>query len=260
MSLAYFYRMPRSRRNVLPGEDVHTIFRSIDNSFLFSGKAAQMALVWALFRMKKHYNAVLYAWVGMSNHHHIFNQAPTQWPKRHKNPETETSPFPIGNMFRDCFSLFARRLNQIRERVGGVIRDRTKTVKMKSDYQAISLLIYIFLNPIRAGITKHPKDYPFHNFNMYAFGKGPFLNLFTYHPAYMALGKSWKARQQKFCSLLEKALSDWTHTRWCGASASHGVGRNKKKVAYEEFVNFAESWMFFALRNLKRAPPPNSHH
>lgn len=249
--------MPRQKRNIKPGQDIHTIFRSIDNSFLFEGKLEQNILLRTLGRIVERYRAPVFAWVGMSNHHHIFNQAPTQWPEDHPCNENNL-PIPVGHMFRDCFSLFARWLNVKRRRVGGVIRDRTKTVPVKTPAQSITLLIYIFLNPVRAGIVKHPRNYPFHNFHMYAYGQNKYPGIFTYHPAYLALGKTAEERQHRFRSLLEAAIQTWAKKKWVGFSASHGPGSGLKTSGYVVFEKLSESFVRFV--TLTHGPPASFAH
>lgn len=177
----------------------------------------------------------------MSNHQHIFNQAPEGENQQEKYTQ-------VGDMFRDCFSIFARKLNRQSKRVGGVIRDRTKTVKVYDHHQALTLLIYIFLNPVRAGIVRHPKDFLNHNFAMYAYGPAHCMykkqaRIFTFHPAYLALGLGWKTRRRKFMWLVEKALKTWGLQKLIGISASHGLGRNQHRIHYEDFVRFATAWI-----------------
>ena len=103
------------------------------------------------------------------------------------------------------------------------------------------------MNPVRAGMVKHPKDYPFHNFHAYAYGKHVYSGLFVYHPAYLALGDTPEARRHAFNRLIEIAVKGWVQRRWQGISGSHGVGRNKRKNAYEDFLELAKGW-FFVLR------------
>src|SRR5262249_6754553 len=134
-------------------------------------------------------------------------------------------------------------------------RDRTKTIPIEAAEQAIVLLIYIFLNPVRAGIVGHPRDYPNHNFSMYAEGRSRYGKLFTYHPAFLALGRTWEARHHRFCSLLERALQEWAFRRWEGISGSHGMGRDRKKKCYEAFISLAKNWIGYA-KLAPRSPPP----
>jgi len=241
--------MPRLPRDIKPLQDMHTIFRSVDNSFIF-GKSGACTLMFKAFeRMIFKHQSRIYAWVGMSNHQHIFNQAPPKETQEPENPSGEYGEYTkVGDMFRDCFSIFARNFNKENKRVGGVIRDRTKTVKVFDPHQAITLLIYIFLNPVRAGIVKHPKDYFNHNFAMYAYGPKhrqykDQARIFSFHPAYLALGLGWKTRRAKFLWLVEKALKTWGLQRFRGISASHGLGRGQHQIFYEDFVRFSASWI-----------------
>lgn len=249
--------MPRQKRNAPPGSDLHTIFRSIDNSFLFHGKPEQNILIQTLYRMVSRYRCKVYAWVGMSNHHHIFNQAPEDWPEEHALFGSGIK-MPIGHMFRDCFSLFARWINFARKRVGGVIRDRTKTVIVKTPEQSITLLIYIFLNPVRAGIVEHPRNYPFHNFHMYAYGTKHHPGIFTFHPAFIALGKTWNQRRHHFLSLVEKSMRSWGLKKWKGISGSHGPGRNQQIKGYETFDRLANFLCMFTDVDINGPPTTKS--
>lgn len=213
-------------------------------------------MLWTLRRMRQKHGSKVYAWVGMSNHQHIFNQSPA--------PETPESPnmvWPekytlVGDMFRDCFSLFARRFNKNIKRVGGVIRDRTRTVKVFDHHQSLTLLIYIFLNPVRAGIVKHPRDYPHSNFSLYAYGKidPRMAGVFCLHPAFLALGRCAAVRRAKFRFLVEQAMRKWGLQKLIGISASHGPGRTKRQEFYDDFLRLAASWIPKKI-NLGRAPP-----
>jgi len=201
----------------------------------------------------------------MSNHHHIFNQAPTKWPKGENATPYEVLkgelglPIPIGHMFRDCFSLFARKINTLQKRVGAVIRDRTKTVLVNSPEQAITLLIYIFLNPVRAGIVNHPSEYLYSNYNQYAHGKkGYFKDLFTYHPAYLALGNTWTKRRRVFRRLVEAALKEWAHKRWRAISGAFKVGTEKAGHLLKQYRIFAEYWIFKKGVYFQNTGPPDS--
>jgi len=201
----------------------------------------------------------------MSNHQHIFNQAPSKWPAGENATPYEIQqgelgrPIPIGHMFRDCFSIFARKINILKKRVGAVIRDRTKTVNVTSPEQAITLLIYIFLNPVRAGIVNHPSEYLFSNYNQYAHGKpGKFKDLFTFHPAYLALGKTWPERRRIFRRLVEAALKEWANKRWRAISGSFEVGMEKAGRQFHQYRVFAEYWILEKCAYLKKTGPPEN--
>jgi len=245
--IAFVRPMPRLPRDIKPMQDLHTIFRSVDNSFIFAAQEAKDLMIKTFKRMFFKHHSKIYAWVGMSNHQHIFNQAPPAPTEEilQSNPFKSEKYPQVGNMMRDCFSIFARHFNREVGRVGGVIRDRTTTVKVLTHHQALSLLVYIFLNPVRAGIVKHPRDFENHNFSMYARGKKnpKHHDIFSFHPAYIALGKTPKIRQAKFMHLIEKALKSWGLRKFSGMSATQGPGRGKRALHYEDFERFSYYWI-----------------
>ena len=240
------------------GQDIHTVFRSVDRSFLFHDWSDQMLMLNALKRQKRIYKAPIYAWVGMSNHHHIFNQAPTEWHEETdyaKAMKEAGAPISVGHMMRDIHSLFARKLNQSKKREGGVIKDRTKTIKTLDPEHALTLLVYLFLNPVRAGIVKHPRNYHHSAFHLYAYGTRRHGTLFSLHPAYLALGRRPEDRQRRFRQLMDDALRKWARSRHPGASASHGRGPGVGEKARQHFIDLAKAWIFFAISPPSQGPP-----
>jgi len=192
--------MSRPRRNIYADNHVHTIFRAVNKAFLFVKKGAQNIWLLCLRRAGQRFGATFYAWVGMSNHHHLLNKAPTHryYPDPITRIWTPIQETTYGQFLSDTFSCFAKMINKFLKRRSSVVDDRTKTVKVRTDYQAINTLIYIFLNPVRAGMVGHPRDYPHSNFKQYAYGKDLHDGLFDLHPAYLALGDTPAVRQHNF--------------------------------------------------------------
>ena len=250
--------MGRALRNIRPLDHVHTIFRCINRQFLFASQSAHDLWLENLRRSKRRFDLTLYAWCGMTNHHHLLNRAPTT-----QYIETQVDgvvvvreePASYGRFLCDTFSYFVRRFNRFFDRRSSLIDDRTKTVRVDDDHHCLNLLIYIFLNPVRAGIVKHPKDYAYSNYNQYARGdKKAARGLFSYHPAFLALGNTFGARRRRFCRLIEEALKDWANRRWEGASRGNGPGKNTRINAQKSFKSYTDAWLTLALDRL-RGPP-----
>jgi len=90
---------------------------------------------------------------------------------------------------------------------------------------------------------------------MYAYGTKNHSGIFTFHPAFLALGKTWEQRRHNFLSLVEKSMNSWRLTKWKGISSSHGPGRNEKIKAYEIFERLANFFCTFPHINING--PPN---
>ena len=250
--------MGRPLRNIQPMDHVHTIFRTINRQFLFRLRTTQILWLENLKRAQKRFDLTLYAWCGMTNHHHLLNQAPTVHYVETKVDGITTvneEPTTYGRFLCDTFSYFVRRFNKLFDRRSSLIDDRTKTVKVENHKQGLNLLIYIFLNPVRAGIVNHPKDYEHSNYNQYAWGqKLCCRGLFSYHPAYLALGKNPQQRQKTFRKLIKRALKDWAKKKWPGASQGNGCGKNARIKALNHFRSYTHAWLTLNLEKL-RAPP-----
>ena len=55
--------------------------------------------------------------------------------------------------------MHAQAVNDRHEQFGGLFRDRYQTVHVEGDGHLLALLRYIALNPVRAGLCKHPVDW-----------------------------------------------------------------------------------------------------
>jgi len=69
-------------------------------------------------------------------------------------------------------------------------------------------MFYNDLNPKRAKMVVHPKDYAWSSFHYYAYGKED--PLITPAPCYLLLGKDHKERQAAYRKMVEEVLkNDW---------------------------------------------------
>jgi len=112
---------------------------------------------------------------------------------------------------------------------------------------------YLELNPVRAAMVKHPKEYPWSSYRHNAFGeRGPNAEWIEPHEEYIGLGKNAVDRQSAYRQLFRAALSgddlkeirECTHKGWAlggerfreqieilaqRRAASKGVGRPRKE-------------------------------
>lgn len=114
----------------------------------------------------------------------------------------------FSDFFRIVNSLFARIYNKRVQRRGQVVMDRFKSPCVSSDEDLLKVMFYIDLNPKRASMVAHPKEYQWASFHYYAYGKKD--RLLTPAPSYLNLGRSRTERQYKYRLLVEEILkNDW---------------------------------------------------
>lgn len=97
-------------------------------------------------------------------------------------------------------SCLAKFINTEFCRYGQAIRDRYEIKLVKNDLQLLTLLMYLDMNPVRAGIVSHPCYYKWTSYHFYADGKpNPIL---SQAPSFIALSKSEIERRKKYSDLL----------------------------------------------------------
>ncbi|MBM3301714.1 MAG: transposase, partial [Deltaproteobacteria bacterium] len=105
------------------------------------------------------YNWICHAYCLMGNHYHLLIETPD------------------GNLsegMRQLNGIYTQKLNRRHGRVGHVFQGRFKSIIVEKDSYLLELCRYVVLNPVRAGIVKHPKDYPWSSFKFTAGrSKGP---------------------------------------------------------------------------------------
>lgn len=90
--------------------------------------------------------------------------------------------------------------------------DRFKSPVIHQDFDHLQVMFYIDLNPKRAKMVDHPKDYRWTSFHYYAYGKED--PLITPAPSYLNLGDSPRIRRKNYLLMVEKILqNDWKEKR-----------------------------------------------
>lgn len=215
------------KQNNQNSEIVHTIARINNREFLLVDKV--IGLFFNLLHLIfPKYSAEVYAAVIMTNHIHLLHHIPSKNPqtKYGKRSEKKGVLVKLGDLKRHFLSQFARQANsllqvndkgkvvlnfqeftgKLRQRFGCLIENRSKSIPVINDNHGLANLIYIFLNPVRAGIVKHPKDYKYSNYNMYS--SGILQDGYKFHPDYLALGSTLEICARVFTEMVEEQLME----------------------------------------------------
>jgi putative transposase len=80
---------------------------------------------------------------------------------------------------------------------------RYDATPIRARAQLFSCMRYIEVNPVRAGLARHPGDYPWSSYRTNALGEDS--DLVTFHPHYAALGRSPEARRAAYAALFDGA-------------------------------------------------------
>jgi putative transposase len=186
--------MPRQPRYVLPGQPQHIIQRGNNRCDIFrADEDYHRYLSWLDDSCKKH-RCDIHAYVLMTNHVHLL-----------------ATPHNLNSISKTLQSLgrrYVRYFNRKYDRTGTLWEDRYKSTLIDSDRYLLTCYRYIELNPVRAGLAKHPADYYWSSYRFHAQGKANFL--IRDHGLFMELGISEQERQRQYKTLFEANLDDKT--------------------------------------------------
>lgn len=172
----------------------HITWQCHNKSWLMQSDAAKALYYKLLLRFKDRYQVQFYSYCFMSNHPHLTGRCQDRKL--------------LSDLFRTVNSLFARILNKGAKRRGQVVMDRFKSPVIQTDFDHLQVMFYIDLNPKRANMVQHPKEYRWTSFHYYAYGKKD--PLITPAPAYLNLGDSPGLRRKNYLSMIQQILkNDW---------------------------------------------------
>ena len=115
----------------------------------------------------------------------------------------------LGTWMRNAHSRFAQQYNQCHGRRGKVACERPKTKEVDDEAGLLTVMFYGDANPVRAGMVCHPKSYRWSSYRFYAFGERDGITRhLTPPPAYLALGRTARERQQKYRQLCDAYLRE----------------------------------------------------
>jgi putative transposase len=176
----------------------HITWQCHNKSWLLRSDAAKKLYYDLLVKYKDRYRVKFYSYCLMSNHPHLTG--------------TCEDISLLSDLFRLVNSLFARIINKRCKRRGQVVMDRFKSPVIHTDFDHLQVMFYIDLNPKRAKMVEHPKDYRWSSFHYYSYGKED--PLITPAPSYLNLGDSPRLRRKNYLLMITKILgNDWKEKR-----------------------------------------------
>jgi REP-associated tyrosine transposase len=172
----------------------HVTWQCHNRDWLLNEDWAKKTYLTLLGKYKFRYKVKIFSYCLMSNHPHILGYC-----------ENKTL---FSDFFRVVNSQFARIFNRRMKRRGQVVMDRFKSPRIQSAADLLKVMHYIELNPKRAKMIEHPRDYPWSSYRYYAHGEAnPLLDC---APSYLSLGKTPEERQKTYRKMIEVILkNDW---------------------------------------------------
>ncbi|MGA7178055.1 MAG: transposase [Thiobacillaceae bacterium] len=231
--------MARLPRYVVPGQPQHIIQRGNNRQAIFAADADYQFFRDCLVEAARKHGLTIHAYVWMTNHIHLL-----------ATPGNDDS---ISKVFQSVGRKYVQYFNFSYRRSGTLWEGRYRATVVDSERYLLTVMRYIELNPVRAGMVAHPRDYSWSSYAFDALGEaGPNADWLTPHREYLRLGRTATERQGAYRQLFRAAISnnelkeirECTHKGWAlgGArfkaqietltqrrTASKGVGRPRKE-------------------------------
>ncbi len=190
--------MARLPRYVIPGQPQHIIQRGNNRQVIFAAEADFQFFRDVLVDAANKHDLAIHAYVWMTNHIHLL-----------ASPGNGDS---ISKVFQSAGRRYVQYFNHTYGRSGTLWEGRYRATVVDSERYLLTLMRYIELNPARAGMIAHPREYPWSSHAFNALGDcGLNSHWLTPHEEYSRLGRSPDERQSAYRQLFQAAISGQPH-------------------------------------------------
>ena len=184
--------MPRRARLAIANVAWHIIQRGNNRSACFFTEEDYLFYLYLLEKKSVKYRCAIHAYCLMTNHVHLL-----------LTPDEASGPSLMMKHLGQCYVQY---INRTYQRSGTLWEGRFKSCLAQDENYALHCYRYIELNPVRARMTSHPKDYRWSSFSHN--GGGLENVLVTAHSRYLSLGDKAPQRQKAYRSLVESGVSE----------------------------------------------------
>src|SRR6266545_6283102 len=184
------WRMPRLGRYFLADQPLHVIQRGNNREAIFFEQADYAQYRDWLAAAATEYGCAIHAYVLMTNHVHLL-----------------VTPRAADSLPRTMQALgrrYVRQVNTIYRRTGTLWEGRYRAAPIDREAYFLACCRYIELNPVRARMVRHPRDYRWSSYRAHAQGAADAL--VSDHALYRGLARTRAKRQTEYRGLFREAL------------------------------------------------------
>ncbi|MEO0443276.1 MAG: transposase [Pseudomonadota bacterium] len=186
--------MARLPRLYVPDCAQHVIQRGNNRQACFFDKLDYTFYLDKLKDAQEKYHVAIHAFVLMTNHVHLL--------------ATPKDQHGISKMMQSLGRRYVGYVNKAYRRTGTLWEGRYKSTLVDSEDYLLTVIRYIELNPVRAGMVEHPSEYPWSSYRSNAMGEK--IELLSPHSLYQSLGKTAEDRQQSYRVLFRGRIAERT--------------------------------------------------
>lgn len=182
--------MPRRARLKVAGLPLHLIQRGNNRSACFYADEDYALYLHHLEELSRKFRCAVHAYVLMTNHVHLLLT-----PLRKDGPSL---------LMKHLGQRYVQYINKTYRRSGTLWEGRFRSSIVQEQGYLLRCYRYIELNPVRADMVRHPRDYQWSSYS--ANGEGEPSRLLTPHEEYLALGGHENERRAAYQALFRSEL------------------------------------------------------
>ncbi|MGH8807042.1 MAG: transposase [Noviherbaspirillum sp.] len=209
--------MARLPRYFVKGVPLHIILRGNNREPIFGNDEDCQFFKDALLDAAKRHELAIHAYVFMTNHIHIL-----------ASPGTEDS---VPKTMQSLGRRYVQYFNFRYKRSGTLWEGRYRATVVDAENYLFECMRYIELNPVRAGMVGHPRDYAWSSHQ--ANGEGRADDLVTPHSLYRRLAKEEGERLANYRALF-KTPNGYANARRDSRLYEQGLGAGWRTVSGED--------------------------
>jgi REP element-mobilizing transposase RayT/transposase-like protein len=141
--------MSRPLRIELAGGLYHVTSRGVDRGAIYFDDADRERWLDVLGEVCERYRWRVHAWCQMTNHYHLV---------------IETPEANLAEGMRQLNGVHTQSVNRRRGRCGHLFQGRYRAILVERDAYLLELARYVVLNPVRAGMVKGPRQWPWSSY------------------------------------------------------------------------------------------------
>ncbi len=184
--------MARKPRIDLGGLTYHLVQRGNNRDACFYAEQDYRFYLDCIEQASDKYEVAVHAYVLMTNHVHIL--------------VSTVADGQLSSFMQHIGRRYVRYFNREYKRSGTLWEGRYKSSVIDTTQYLLACCRYIELNPVRAGMTQKPSEYPWSSARWHGFGEGN--KIVVDHPIYVALGSTVEARCHAYRELFRTDLDE----------------------------------------------------
>lgn len=141
--------MSRPLRIELTGGLYHVTSRGDRREDIYHDDTDRLSWLEVLAQCCERYNWAIHAWCQMPNHYHLI---------------VATAEGNLSAGMRQLNGVYTQTVNRRHRRVGHVFQGRYKAILVERDSYLLELSRYVVLNPVRAAMVKHARQWPWSSY------------------------------------------------------------------------------------------------